>query len=71
MKKANLPLPEIGLIASTRALLGTGAGLLLADRFQIKSRKRLGWSLFAVGVFSTIPLAFDICRRVRAGNANH
>lgn len=69
MKKATLPLPELGLIAGTRVMLGAGAGLLLADRFLNERRKKIGWSLFVVGALSTIPLAFDIFRRLRTANS--
>jgi hypothetical protein len=32
MREASITLPELGLIAGTRAALGAGLGLLLADR---------------------------------------
>jgi hypothetical protein len=67
MKKANLPLSELGLIAGTRAMLGAGIGLLLAEKFRNERRKKIGWSLLAVGALSTIPLARDIFRRVQTG----
>jgi hypothetical protein len=68
MKQANLPLPELGMIAGTRAMLGAGLGLLLADKFPQTTRKRLGWTLFLVGALSTIPLGFDVLRRVQHGD---
>ena len=67
MKQANLPLPELAMIAGTRAMLGAGLGLLLADKFPQTTRKQLGWTLFLVGALSTIPLGFDVCRRVQQG----
>ncbi len=60
MKKADLTLPEIALIAGTRGMLGAGAGLLLADRLSDDQRKAVGWTLLAVGVISTIPLAIEV-----------
>ena len=60
MKKSELTLPEIGLIAGTRAMLGAGAGLLLADRLSDDQRKAIGWTLFIVGAISTIPLAMEV-----------
>ncbi len=42
MKKAELTLPEIALIAGTRGMLGAGAGLLLADRLTVEQRKAIG-----------------------------
>src|SRR5215211_5332277 len=56
MKRAGLPLPEIGLISGTRAMGGAGIGLLLADRLSEKQRKAVGWTLFLIGASSTVPL---------------
>jgi len=60
MKKAELTLPEIALIAGTRGMLGAGVGLLLADRLNDDQRKAIGWTLFIVGAISTIPLAIEV-----------
>ena len=60
MKKAELTLPEIGLIAGTRAMGGAGIALLLADKLNEDQRKTLGWTLFLIGAISTIPLAIDV-----------
>jgi hypothetical protein len=57
MKKLELTLPELALIAGTRGMLGAGAGLLLADRLDDDKRKAVGWTLLTIGVISTIPLA--------------
>ena len=57
MKRRMITLPELGLIAGTRALLGAGIGLLVADRLDRNVRRAVGWTLFAVGALSTIPLA--------------
>ena len=63
MKKTELTLPELGLIAGTRALLGAGLGLLLADRLNNDQRKAAGWTMFLVGLVTTIPLAASIFSR--------
>jgi hypothetical protein len=60
MKKAELTLPEIALIAGTRGILGAGAGLLLADRLNDDERKAIGWTLLIIGAVSTIPLAIEV-----------
>ena len=60
MRKKELSLPEVALIAVTRAAIGFGAGLLLADKFKRERRKALGWSLFLTGVASTIPIALHV-----------
>ena len=60
MKKTEITLPELALIAGTRGMLGAGAGLLLAERLNKDQRKAVGWTLLLVGALSTIPLAIDI-----------
>jgi hypothetical protein len=55
-----ISLPELGLIAGTRALLGAGAGLLLADKLTSDQRKAVGWTMFLIGAVTTIPLALNI-----------
>ncbi len=65
MKNAKLTLPEIGMIAGTRAMLGAGAGLLLAPKLSDSERRALGWTLLSIGVFSTIPLALTVLNRRR------
>ena len=60
MLKAELTLPEIGLIAATRGLLGAGIALLLADKLSSEQRKAVGWTLVGVGALTTIPLAFEV-----------
>jgi hypothetical protein len=64
MKKAELTLPEIALIAGTRGVLGAGLGLLLADRLNDDQRKAVGWAVFLIGAISTIPLVANVfCKR--------
>jgi uncharacterized membrane protein YfcA len=65
MKKAELTLPEIALIAGTRGMLGAGVGLLLADRLNDDQRKAIGWTLLAIGAISTIPLAIEVFSKRR------
>lgn len=60
MIKAELSLPEIGLIAATRGLLGAGIALLLADKLDAEQRKAVGWTLVGIGALTTIPLALDV-----------
>ena len=60
MKKAELTLPEIALIAGTRGMLVAGVGLLLADKLNKDQRKAIGWTLLIVGAVSTIPLAIEV-----------
>ena len=60
MKTTELTLPELALIAGTRALLGAGLGLLLADRLNEDQRKAAGWTMFLIGAVTTIPLAVNV-----------
>ena len=65
MKKIELTLPEVGLIASTRGMLGAGVALLLAEKLSDDQRKAVGWTLFFIGALSTIPLAIDVLSKRR------
>jgi hypothetical protein len=60
MSKTEVTLPELALIAGTRAMLGAGLALLLADRLPKDQRKAVGWTLTLVGAITTIPLAVNL-----------
>jgi uncharacterized membrane protein YfcA len=67
MRETRVTLPELALIGGTRAVLGAGLGLLLADRLPDDGQRRaVGWTLFLVGALSTIPLAFEVLGNNRA-----
>ena len=66
MKTSQLTLPEIGLIAATRGMLGAGLGLLVAGRLNDQRRRRVGRTLLAVGVLSTLPLVAGVFARRNA-----
>jgi hypothetical protein len=57
MKKREVTLPELALIVGTRAMIGAGAALLLADKLNKDKQKAVGWTLVFVGAITTIPLA--------------
>jgi hypothetical protein len=63
MRETHLTIPEIGLIAATRGILGAGIGFLLADQVPQGARRILGWTLFSLGALSTIPLALTVFGR--------
>lgn len=65
MKKTELTLPELALIGGTRAVLGAGAALLLADKLNDNQRKAVGWTFFFIGAISTVPLAIEVMRKRR------
>ena len=60
MKHASLTLPEIVAVAATRAVGGAGLALLLGDRLKPEQRRTVGWTLLAIGVLTTIPLAMQV-----------
>jgi uncharacterized membrane protein len=65
MKETRLTIPEVAMIAGTRAALGGGLALLLADRLHRKQRKAIGWTLFLVGAVTTAPLAMLVLGKRR------
>jgi hypothetical protein len=60
MRETRISLPELALVAGTRAALGFGLGLLLADHWPEGQRRAIGWTLLLVGLVSTVPLAFEV-----------
>ena len=60
MKTTEITLPELALIAGTRGMLGAGAALLLSSKLNNDQRKAVGWTLFVIGLISTIPLGINV-----------
>jgi len=60
MRETRITVPELVLVAGTRAALGAGLGLLLADRLSDSERRAVGWTLFLFGALTTVPLAFEV-----------
>jgi hypothetical protein len=60
MIRRNITLPELGLIAGTRAALGVGVGLLVSGRMSRAQRRAVGWTLLGVGVVTTFPLLAQV-----------
>jgi hypothetical protein len=54
--------PLFGFVVATRAALGFGLGLLLADRIPEDRRRALGFTLVAVGAATTIPAVLTVLR---------
>lgn len=66
MRPIELDAPEIGLVAATRAMLGAGVGLLVAGKLSAEQRRAAGWTLLAVGIATTVPLAMHVfCKGAR------
>jgi hypothetical protein len=65
MRDVRLTVPQLSLIAATRAALGAGLAFLCADCISRERRSAIGWTLVAIGALSTIPLAFEVFGRER------
>ena len=65
MRRISLRVPEIGFIAGTRAALGAGIGLLLADRLNRRQRRKVGRVLLAIGVATTAPIIVKVVRKAK------
>ncbi|HWG42710.1 MAG TPA: hypothetical protein VN688_07985 [Gemmataceae bacterium] len=63
MKETRITLPELALIAGTRAAAGAGLGLLVANRLSESQRRAIGWTLLLVGAITTVPLALEVFGR--------
>jgi hypothetical protein len=64
MKHTSVSLPEVGLIAATRGMLGAGVGLLAASKLR-RRRRPVGKILLAIGAISTIPIVLNLLRKDR------
>jgi hypothetical protein len=62
MHRTPLSIPEIALIGGTRAALGAGLALLLADRLSRDQRQAIGWTLFGVGAVTTVPILAQLLK---------
>jgi len=70
MRETRISLPELALVAGTRAALGAGLALLNADRLSDEQRKAVGWTLFGIGALTTIPLVMEIFGGNRLSDAS-
>jgi len=57
LKERSITLPELILIAGTRAAIGAGVGLLVKEKLNKGQRRGAGLALVILGGLSTIPLA--------------
>ena len=67
MKEVQLTKPELGFIVITRAMLGAGVALLLADRLNSDQRKAVGVTLSLIGAVTTIPAVLAVCAKPHGG----
>jgi hypothetical protein len=66
MKRLDLNLPTFGFVVATRAALGVGIGLLLADRLPAERRRTVAMSLIALGATTTIPALLAVRRGIKS-----
>jgi hypothetical protein len=62
MKNLALDFPTFGFVVGTRAALGVGVGLLLADRLSADHRRLLGLALVSIGAATTVPAVRAVFR---------
>ena len=70
MRETRVSLPELGLIAMTRAALGVGIGLLVSERMGGQVRRGVGWALVVTGALSTIPLVADLFLKLKGSSSD-
>ena len=64
MKEVSLPLPLLGFVVATRAALGVGIGLLIAEKLPLRRRRSVGAALVALGAATTVPAAISVIRGI-------
>ena len=63
MSQLGLSRPQLGFIAGTRAALGVGIGLLVADKIPASRRRRIALTLITIGAATTVPAAMFVFGR--------
>ena len=66
MRTMDVSVPELGFVAATRAIGGAGIGLLLAGLFAPDTRRAIGWTLLAIGIATTVPIAARVVKEQRS-----
>ncbi len=61
-RKLKLTRPNLAFIVGTRALLGSGIGLLVASRLPPHVRRIVGLGLLGVGIVTTFPMMRSLMR---------
>jgi len=63
MKELVLNPPLLMFVVGTRAAMAFGVGLLASEKIPEHVRRRLGFSLLALGIATTIPAAMKVFGR--------
>jgi len=67
MKATCISIPELALIAGTRAALGAGIALIAREQLTKEQKKAVGRTLLLVGVVTKVPLLADVIgKRVKS-----
>jgi hypothetical protein len=67
MTTFDVSLPELAFVAATRGMAGVGIGLLAAECFsRADHRRAAGWTLLAIGIATTLPIALTALARRRS-----
>jgi hypothetical protein len=61
-----MTVPEVAMVLGTRAALGIGFGLVLANRFTEQQRRAIGGTLLLVGAFAGAVLASELFGKPRS-----
>ncbi|HUH95032.1 MAG TPA: hypothetical protein VL742_18050 [Casimicrobiaceae bacterium] len=70
MKTYKVTVPEIGIVAATRGMLGAGIGLVASNHMRPETRRAVGWTLVAVGALTTIPIVMALLGHREQGNSS-
>lgn len=65
MRNMTVSFPELAFVAATRGMAGAGIGLLASSHIEPRHRTKVGLALLAIGLLTTIPIAFSVFRRSR------
>jgi hypothetical protein len=63
MRNLNVTVPELAFVAGTRGMAGVGIGLLVAEHLNSDKRRAVGWTLLAIGLLTTLPIAATLFGR--------
>jgi hypothetical protein len=70
MRTVTLPLPLFAFVVATRAALGAGVGLLVAERLSPARRRAVGRTLVGIGAATTVPAVRLILRRLNKAQSD-
>jgi hypothetical protein len=65
MKTLALNLPTFGFVVATRAMIGAGIGMLVAERLPADRRRTVALALITTGALSTMPALMAVFRETR------